>query len=95
VLRYLAAAAILSRKAATGFTPAVACAPAQAVSARVRHAIKELYVEFDFEQALKEAAEGVRANDFFLGKFKDEFLDCARFLVSKAYVRIHGRVDIE
>ncbi|KAF9471883.1 eukaryotic translation initiation factor 3 subunit 6 [Pholiota conissans] len=118
VLRYLAAAAILSRKAAAGLTPAVAGAPA--VSARVRHAIREvvkviqteeyqyqdpiteflreLYVEFDFERAqkaLKEAVEGVLANDFFLGEFKDEFLDCARFLVSEAYVRIHGRVDIE
>jgi translation initiation factor 3 subunit E len=120
VLRYLAAAAILSRKAAAGLAPAVPGAPAQAVSARVRHAIKEvvkviqteeyqyqdpiteflreLYVEFDFERAqkaLKEAVEGVLANDFFLGEFKDEFLDCARFLVSEAYVRIHGRVDIE
>ena len=53
---------------------------------------------FDFERAqkaLSEAVDGVLANDFFLGEFKDEFLDCARFLVSEAYVRIHGRVDIE
>ncbi|KJA24411.1 hypothetical protein HYPSUDRAFT_38862 [Hypholoma sublateritium FD-334 SS-4] len=115
VLRYLAAAAILSRKAAAGLTT-----PATPLSPRVRHAIREivkviqteeyqysdpvteflreLYVEFDFERAqkaLSEAVDGVLANDFFLGEFKDEFLDCARFLVSEAYVRIHGRVDIE
>lgn len=115
VLRYLAAAAILSRKAAAGLTT-----PATPLSPRVRNAIREivkviqteeyqysdpvteflreLYVEFDFERAqkaLSEAVDGVLANDFFLGEFKDEFLDCARFLVSEAYVRIHGRVDIE
>ena len=40
VLRYLAAAAILSRKAAAGLTPAAPGTPA--VSARVRHAIREV-----------------------------------------------------
>ncbi|OSX60085.1 hypothetical protein POSPLADRAFT_1149650 [Postia placenta MAD-698-R-SB12] len=107
VLRYLAAAAVLSRKSASG-----------ALSARVRHSIreivkviqmeeyqyrdpitaflKELYVEFDFEAAQRELglAEGVVANDFFLGEFREEFMDNARYLISEAYCRIHQRIDI-
>ena len=45
--------------------------------------LKELYVEFDFEaaqRALKEAVEVV-GNDFFLGEFREEFLDNARYLI--------------
>lgn len=106
ILRYLATAAILSRKTTS------------ATSARVRHSIreivrviqmeeyqyqdpvtnflKELYVEFDFEAAQKELskAETVVANDFFLGEFRDDFLDNARYLISEAYCRIHQRIDI-
>ncbi|EJD45672.1 eukaryotic translation initiation factor 3, subunit 6 [Auricularia subglabra TFB-10046 SS5] len=106
ILRYLAFAAIVSRR------------PAPGVSARVRHALreivkvvqteeyqysdpltaflKELYVEFDFEgaqRALKEA-EAVVENDFFLNEFKDDFLENARYLISEAYCRIHQKIDI-
>ena len=107
VLRYLATAAVLSRKSSSG-----------ALSSRVRHSIreivkviqmeeyqyqdpvtqflKELYVEFDFEAAQKELgkAETVVANDFFLGDFRDEFMDNARYLITEAYCRIHQRIDI-
>lgn len=107
ILRYLATAAILSRKTASG-----------TVSSRVRHSIreivkviqmeeyqyqdpvtnflKELYTEFDFEAAQRELskAETVVANDFFLGEFRDDFLDNARYLISEAYCRIHLRIDI-
>lgn len=107
ILRYLATAAVLSRKSASG-----------ALSSRVRHSIreivkviqmeeyqyqdpvtaflKELYVEFDFEAAQRELgkAERVVANDFFLGEFKDDFMDNARYLISEAYCRIHQRIDI-
>ena len=107
ILRYLATAAVLSRKSASG-----------ALSSRVRHSIreivkviqmeeyqyqdpvtqflKELYVEFDFEAAQKELgkAETVVANDFFLGEFRDDFMDNARYLISEAYCRIHQRIDI-
>ncbi|EIW83824.1 eukaryotic translation initiation factor 3 subunit 6 [Coniophora puteana RWD-64-598 SS2] len=108
VLRYLAAGAVLARKAAaTGGAPA-----------RVRHALKEvvrviqteeyqyqdpvtdflreLYVNFDFEAAQKAllAAERVVGDDFFLGEFRDEFIDNARYLISEAYCRIHQRIDI-
>ncbi|GLB38820.1 putative component of the eukaryotic translation initiation factor 3 (eIF-3) complex, which is involved in protein synthesis of a specialized repertoire of mRNAs and, together with other initiation factors, stimulates binding of mRNA and methionyl-tRNAi to the 40S ribosome [Lyophyllum shimeji] len=113
ILRYLAAAAILSRKAAS--LPASAAAP---VSTRVRNAIrevvkviqteeyqyqdpmtsflKELYIEFDFEAAQRELtlAEKVVGDDFFLGEFRDEFLDNARYLISEAYCRIHQKIDI-
>src|ERR1700722_1980506 len=32
--------------------------------------------------------------DFFFNEFRDEFLDTARYLISKAYCRIHQRIDI-
>ncbi|TBU51218.1 eukaryotic translation initiation factor 3 subunit 6 [Dichomitus squalens] len=107
ILRYLATAAVLSRKSASG-----------ALSSRVRHSIreivkviqmeeyqyqdpvtqflKELYVEFDFEAAQKELskAEVVVSNDFFLGEFREDFMDNARYLISEAYCRIHERIDI-
>lgn len=110
ILRYLATAAVLSRKASSQ--------PGSAVSARVRHSIrevvkviqmeeyqysdpitaflKELYVEFDFEAAQRELskAEAVVGNDFFLAEFKDDFLENARYLISEAYCRIHQRIDI-
>lgn len=106
ILRYLATAAVLSRKA-SGTT-----------STRVRHAmkeivrvvqteeyqyndpvtnfLKELYLEFDFEAAQRELTTAVQVveNDFFLGDFKDDFLDNARYLISEAYCRIHHKIDI-
>ncbi|TCD65957.1 eukaryotic translation initiation factor 3 subunit E [Steccherinum ochraceum] len=111
ILRYLATAAILSRKASSS-------SGAGGQSSRVRNAIKEvvkviqteeyqyqdpitrflkeLYGEFDFEAAQRElgVAESVVANDFFLGDFREEFLDNARYLISEAYCRIHQRIDI-
>ncbi|KAH8092240.1 eukaryotic translation initiation factor 3 subunit 6 [Cristinia sonorae] len=111
ILRYLATAAILSRKASSS-------SGAGAQSSRVRNAIKEvvkviqteeyqyqdpitrflkeLYGEFDFEAAQREltTAEKVVGNDFFLGDFREEFLDNARYLISEAYCRIHQRIDI-
>lgn len=107
ILRYLAAAAIVTRKAAS------------ATSGRAKHALKEivrviqmeeyqykdpvtqflreLYVEFDFEAAQKSLAiaERVTENDFFLVDLKQEFLDNARYLISEAYCRIHQKIDIE
>ena len=114
ILRYLAAAAVLSRK-----TSSTQQAPGTSVSSRVRNAIRDivkviqteeyqyqdpvtsflkgLYIEFDFEaaqKALKEAVDAVVGNDFFLGEFKEEFLDNARYLISEAYCRIHQKIDI-
>ncbi|KIJ53523.1 hypothetical protein M422DRAFT_64535 [Sphaerobolus stellatus SS14] len=106
ILRYLAVAAVVSRKASAS------------MSGRVRHAIrevvkviqteeyqytdpitnflKELYVEFDFEAAQQELKKAVQivGDDFFLGSFQDDFLDNARYLISEAYCRIHQRIDI-
>lgn len=110
ILRYLATAAILSRKAAS--------AGSNTHSSRVRNSIreivkviqtesyqysdpitnflKELYLEFDFEAAQRELtkAEAVVGDDFFLGEFREDFLDNARYLISEAYCRIHQRIDI-
>ena len=110
ILRYLASAAILSRKMSAVGTAAT--------SSRVRHSIweivkviqmeeyqyqdpvtsflKELYVEFDFEAAQRELAlaERIVSDDFFLNEYREEFLDNARYLISEAYCRIHQRIDI-
>ncbi|CAG7846791.1 Eukaryotic translation initiation factor 3 subunit E {ECO:0000255/HAMAP-Rule:MF_03004} Short=eIF3e {ECO:0000255/HAMAP-Rule:MF_03004} [Serendipita indica DSM 11827] len=107
VLRYLAVAAIVTRKSAN------------ATSGRARHALreivrviqmeeyqytdpitqflKELYLEFDFDAAQKSLAiaEKVVENDFFLWDLKQEFLDNSRYLISEAYCRIHQRIDID
>ena len=58
--------------------------------------LKELYIEFDFEAAQRELtlAEKVVGDDFFLGEFREEFLDNARYLISEAYCRIHQKIDI-
>ncbi|KZP07693.1 hypothetical protein FIBSPDRAFT_1052818 [Athelia psychrophila] len=55
-----------------------------------------LYADFDFEAAQRElaSASAVVQDEFFLGKFKDEFVEAARGLVSEVYVRIHQRIDI-
>ncbi|KAG7095142.1 hypothetical protein E1B28_005923 [Marasmius oreades] len=58
--------------------------------------LMQLHVEFDFEAAQKalRKAEKVVSDDFFLGEFREEFLESARCLVSEAYCRIHQRIDI-
>ncbi|KZP31044.1 hypothetical protein FIBSPDRAFT_1037899 [Athelia psychrophila] len=54
-----------------------------------------LYADFDFEAAERglASASAVVQDDFFLGEFKDEFVEAARGLVSEVYVRIHQRID--
>ncbi|KIY51730.1 eukaryotic translation initiation factor 3, subunit 6 [Fistulina hepatica ATCC 64428] len=58
--------------------------------------LKELYVEFDFDRAREELtlAEKVVGNDFFLSEFREDFMECARGLISEAYCRIYGKIDI-
>ena len=108
ILRYLTTAAILCRKtsAAGGAGSRVRHSIREIVKViqteeyqyqdPVTNFLKELYVEFDFEAAQRELtlAEKVVADDFFLGEFREEFLDNARYLISEAYCRIHQRIDI-
>ena len=110
ILRYLSAAVILSRYTPNNPT-ATSGRSKYALKEIVRiiqmeeyqysdpitRFLKELYVEFDFEEARRwlEEAEGVVARDFFLAEFAGMFLDCARWLVSEAYCRIHQKIDIE
>jgi len=58
--------------------------------------IECLCVDFDFEQAQKQLGECERvlANDYFLNKMKDEFLENARIFVFETYCRIHQKIDI-
>ena len=107
ILRYLTTAAILCRKtsAAGGAGSRVRHSIREIVKViqteeyqyhPVTNFLKELYVEFDLEAAQRELtlAEKVVADDFFLGEFREEFLDNARHLISEAYCRIHQRIDI-
>lgn len=107
ILRYLATSAVLSRKSVTGtLSSRVRHSIREIVKViqmeeyqyqdPVTAFLKELYVEFDFEAAQRELgkAETVVASDFFLGEFRDEFMDNARYLISEAYCRIHQRIDI-
>ncbi|KZT00425.1 eukaryotic translation initiation factor 3 subunit 6 [Laetiporus sulphureus 93-53] len=107
VLRYLVSAAVLSRKSASGASSSRVRNSIREIVKVIQMEeyqyedpitafLKELYVEFDFEAAQRELslAEQVAANDFFLGEFRDEFMDNARYLISEAYCRIHQRIDI-
>jgi len=110
ILRYIATAAILARKTSAGGTTAVSSRVRHSIREIVKviqteeyqyqdpvtSFLKELYVEFDFEAAQRELtlAERVVGDDFFLGEFRDDFLDNARYLISEAYCRIHQRIDI-
>ncbi|KAJ7905049.1 eukaryotic translation initiation factor 3 subunit 6 [Mycena leptocephala] len=106
VLRYLAAAAVLSRAPAPGASPRVRNALREVIKVvqmeeyqytdPITAFLKELYVEFDFEAAQRELgrAEHVLSDDFFLGEFAADFLDNARYLISEAYCRTHQKIDI-
>lgn len=107
ILRYLAAAAIISRKSSSASASRTVRGSLHQIvkivqmeeyqySDPITKFLKDLYVEFDFEGAQKwlGEAEKVLENDFFLGDFKEEFLENARFIVSEAYIRIHQKIDI-
>jgi translation initiation factor 3 subunit E len=107
ILRYLAAAAIISRKSSAASASRTVRGALQQIvkiiqteeyqySDPITLFLKELYVDFDFEGAQKwlSEAEIVLDNDFFLSDFKEEFLENARFIVSEAYIRIHQKIDI-
>lgn len=59
--------------------------------------IYALYVDFDFELAQKKLSqvEIVLKSDFFLASLADEFVECARHLISESYCRIHQVIDIK
>ncbi|EIN13074.1 eukaryotic translation initiation factor 3 subunit 6 [Punctularia strigosozonata HHB-11173 SS5] len=107
ILRYLTTAAVLARKSAgSGASSRVRNAIRDIVKVIVTEEyqyhdpitdfLKELYVQFDFEAAQQQLklAETVVENDFFLGEFREDFLENARYLISEAYCRIHQKIDI-
>lgn len=59
--------------------------------------VNALYVDFDFELAQKKLAqvEIVLKSDFFLASLAEEFVECARHLISESYCRIHQVIDIK
>ncbi|KDQ20948.1 hypothetical protein BOTBODRAFT_26961 [Botryobasidium botryosum FD-172 SS1] len=104
ILRYLAAACIISRKSATARAGRntlqnivkIIQTEEYQYTDPITNFLRELYVEFDFEGAQKwlGEAEKVLDNDFFLQEFKTEFMENARFVVSEVYCRIHQKIDI-
>ncbi|KAG9024032.1 eukaryotic translation initiation factor 3 subunit E [Tulasnella sp. UAMH 9824] len=106
LLRYLAAASIISRKGTAAASRTVRTSLPTIVkliqaeqyqySDPITTFLTDVYVDFDFEQAQKSLkdAETVLDSDFFLWEFKGEFLENARYVVSEAYCRIHQRIDI-
>jgi translation initiation factor 3 subunit E len=107
LLRYLVAAAIISRRAPK---PAGTRANRDHVKDLVRIVqmeeyqysdpvtafLKDLFVDFDFDRAQNrlKVAEQVVRSDFFLSGFADDFVENARWLVSEIFCRIHQRIDI-
>ena len=59
--------------------------------------INALYIDFDFELAQRKLAqvESVLKSDFFLASLAEEFVECARHLISESYCRIHQVIDIK
>ncbi|KAF7297851.1 Eukaryotic translation initiation factor 3 subunit E [Mycena chlorophos] len=106
ILRYLAAAAVLSRAPPPGASPRVRSALREVIKVvqmeeyqyqdPVTSFLKELYLEFDFEAAQQQLslAEQVLSEDFFLGEFAADFLDNARYLITEAYCRTYQKIDI-
>ncbi|KAK6906317.1 eukaryotic translation initiation factor 3 subunit E [Kwoniella mangroviensis CBS 8507] len=107
LLRYLVAAAIISRRApkpagtrgnrdhVKELTKIVQMEEYQ-YSDPVTGFLKDLFVDFDLNQAQKRltVAESVVRSDFFLSGFADEFVENARWLISEVFCRIHRRIDI-
>jgi translation initiation factor 3 subunit E len=102
LLRYLVAAAVLSRSAPTSsrrlkdLTRIVQMEEYQ-YSDPVTNFLKDLYLDFDFDKAQERlaVAETVVQSDFFLSGFAREFVENARWLVSEVFCRIHQRIDIK
>jgi translation initiation factor 3 subunit E len=59
--------------------------------------VTALYVDYDFDLAQRKLVqiETVLKSDFFSASLADEFVECARHLISEAYCRIHQVIDIK
>lgn len=107
LLRYLVAAAIISRRApkpagsrsnrdhVKDLTRIVQMEEYQ-YSDPVTAFLKDLFCDFDFDKAQQRlsVAESVVRSDFFLSGFADDFVENARWLISEIFCRIHKRIDI-
>lgn len=107
LLRYLVAAAIISRRApkpagtrgnrdhVRDLTKIVQMEEYQ-YSDPVTCFLKDLFGDFDFDKAQQRlsVAESVVRSDFFLSGFADDFVENARWLISEVFCRIHQRIDI-
>ncbi|TGZ85404.1 eukaryotic translation initiation factor-like protein 3 subunit E [Ascodesmis nigricans] len=106
ILRYLAAAVITNRNRSRNSNQyqkqlkdlvRVVKQELYEYSDPVTEFITALCLDFDFEEARRKLgeAEEVLKSDFFLASSADQFVDCARHLISESYCKIHQRIDIK
>lgn len=106
LLRYLVAAAIISRRApkpanvrsrdhVKELTRIVETEEYQYTDP-ITSFLKDVFADFDLTQAQQRlsVAESVVRSDFFLSGFADEFVENARWLISEVICRLHRRIDI-
>ncbi|KAE8542779.1 eukaryotic translation initiation factor 3 subunit E [Cryptococcus gattii VGV] len=106
LLRYLVAAAIISRRApkpanvrsrdhVKELTRIVETEEYQYTDP-ITNFLKDVFADFDLTQAQQRlsVAESVVRSDFFLSGFADEFVENARWLISEVICRLHRRIDI-
>jgi translation initiation factor 3 subunit E len=98
ILRYLAAAVILNKKKRTMLKEIVKVIEMESYRYRdpITEFLESLFINFDFQTAEEKLrlAEKILDIDFFLNKFKDEFIENARLMIFETYCKIHSRIDI-
>jgi translation initiation factor 3 subunit E len=59
--------------------------------------IESLYIEFNFQgaQEMLNECEKVFKCDFFLGPYREEFMEKSRLLIFETYCRIHEKINID
>jgi len=99
ILRYLAAAVIINKKKRNMLKDLVKVIEQESYRYRgpITEFLESLYINFDFhtaEQKLK-LCEKVIENDFFLSKYKEEFVENARLYIFESFCKVHSIIDIK
>lgn len=99
VLRYITAAAIISKRRKHIMKDLVRIIQQESYNYRdpITELVECLYVNFDFDgaQVKLRGCDEVLANDFFLAAFHDEFIENARLFSFETFCRIHQCITIK
>lgn len=101
LLRYLAAASVTSKRRRGGdiLKKVVRITQEEGYTYRdpITQFVESLYVEFDFQgaQDMLRECDKVFACDFFLGQYRDDFMEKSRNLIFETYCRIHEKINID